>query len=244
MNDFSQHRALRHENSREYRKDFERCIERCDDRRERDEDYDRHDRKEIERDFDKCEERCEEDRISDVRRDAELEADLDEYLNIHYPDIEGSVTIQYADLDDEDDDEVKIRFRIKYGPDSCNDCRLVIVDGDTCFDLDDDEYYLLDTEVEFDEGEAKDSLDFELNRVDLEDFECKYVALLRPEHQNRKLRGVDTSSQPSSRNLKNHHRNELQKIDGDVSDKRELVACGQLVPRRSSRSRKSSCRRH
>ena len=248
LNDFRQHRALNgSRNRREYERDFERCLERCEDRRDRDEEDEdnRNDRREIERNFDTCEERCEEDLIRDERRGAELEAD--EYLSIRYPNIEGSLTMEYADLDDEDDNELEIKYRIENGPTSCNDCKLAIVDecklanvdGDTLLELDGDGY-LLDTEVEFDnEREARDSLDFELRRGDLENFECMYVVLFEAQLQNRKLRGADTGK-TSDRKLRNRN-NELERISGEeVENLGEPVACGQLVPRRSSRSDRSN----
>ena len=236
---------------RRERKDYDRRDNKDYDRHD-DKDYDRRDRKEIEWDFERCEERCEENLIRDERRSAELEAD--EYLSIRYPNIEGSVSMEYADLDDEDDNEVEIKYRIENGPTSCNDCKLAIVDecklanvdGDTLLELDGDGY-LLDTEVEFDdEGEARNSLDFDfaLRSGDLEDFECMYVVLFQAELQSRKLRGADTGK-PSVRKLRNRD-NEFERISGEVENLGEPVTCGQLVSRRSNRSDRSNrsrCRR-
>jgi len=234
-------------NSREYERDFERCLGRCEDRRDRDEeDKDsRNERREIKRDFDRCEERCEGDIIRDERRGAELVAE--EYLSIRYPNIEAFLSMEYSDLDDEDDNEVEINFGIdKNSPTICNKCKLAIVDecnlanvdGDSFLELDGDGY-LLDTEVEFDDDvETRDSLDFELRRGDLEDFECMYVVLFEAELQNRKLRRADTGK-PSDRKLRNRI-NELERISGAVENLGEPVACGQLVPRRSSRSDRSN----
>lgn len=155
-------------NSRENdERDFERCLERCEDQRDRDEEDEdnRSNRREIERDFDRCKERCEESLIRDERRDAELEADLD--LSIHSLYINGSATIEYADIRDDRGDEVEIKYRIE-GPTSCNDCKLAIVDDcklasvddDSFLDLDGDGYCLLDTAVDFGRGESRGSLDF------------------------------------------------------------------------------------
>ena len=128
MNVFSQHRILSSgRNSRQYEREFESCIERCEDRRDECEEGEdnRPAKRTIELDFDSCEERCEETLIIDERRDL-VEADLD-LLSIHHLDSDGSVINEYAHLRDERDDEVEIKHRIEYGKQTfLDDCKVAI----------------------------------------------------------------------------------------------------------------------
>merc|ERR1711915_261847 len=67
--------------------------------------------------------------------DKKLYADIEPFDDVDYDDLNGWVSVKY----DDHDEELKIDYHIKDGPEECDTCKLVIYDGDSCNDIEDDD---------------------------------------------------------------------------------------------------------
>ena len=148
---------------------------------------------------------------------ADIESLVDDDDDDDMSEMNGWVSIEYND-----DDEMVIDYHIKEGPKSCDTCKMVVMDGDSCDDLGDAHYDTEENPWSYDDtpyitnkrrraaGHFKTD-----NGYSYKDNECMFVVLYDEDDDDRRV----LSSSNGTRVLK-----------GKKSKGPKKLACGQLRP--------------